>query len=93
MTETMAAGGVSAAQALYDRLRLQCNRFNKIGRRLEQVLAQVAAGKPSRIAAEEPAAPENRPLAFFDGLSLLADANDRIAEALERRVEDLADLF
>jgi hypothetical protein len=94
MTETEPAAAAvppkSEAQAVYERLLEQCNRFNRIQRRLEQVIASIAAGYS--VAAGDNL-PSTKKHSYFDGLKMLADANDQVADRMEKSVEGLAKLF
>ncbi len=84
----------SGAQERYDRMRLQCNRFNAIRKRLDKVRSAIASGETARPHAEaEDVTAAQKPRSFLAGLDALLDANDRIADMLDACVEDLAALF
>jgi hypothetical protein len=84
----------SEAQLLLDRMLAQCNRFNRIRKRLIEVRGSIAAPKLTVQPASEPSSGRAaKPTSFFAGLNEIADGNDRAADELEKSVEDLAKLF
>jgi lysophospholipase L1-like esterase len=84
----------SEAQLVYDRFLAQCNRFNRIRKRIDEVTGWIApAGATRKGFSEGAPGISTQPTSFFDGLYLLADGNDQIADELERSIEDLARLF
>lgn len=95
-TAVPAAQPKSEGQLLLDRMLVQCNRFNRIRKRIESVRGSIA---PNRAAVQGAAVPEQSGGApapvtsFFDALKMLADGNDQVADQLEATVEDLATLF
>ena len=82
----------SEAQLLLDRMLAQCNRFNRITRRLLEVRGSIAAPQPVQPPVRAGAAPAPA-TSFFEALHMLADGNDQVADELERSVEDLGALF
>lgn len=84
----------SEAQLLFDRLLAQCNRFNRIRKQLEQINSWIAPhGHVRSVFPEASPGATTHPTSFFDGLHMLADGNDQVAEELERTLHDLAGLF
>jgi hypothetical protein len=84
----------SEAQLLLDRMLAQCNRLNRIRKRLIEVRGSIATPKLSGQPASEPSSGRSaKPTSFFAGLKDIADGNDRAADELEQSVEDLAKLF
>ena len=82
----------SEAQVLLERMLGQCNRFNAIRRRLEEIRGSIAASKPAAPPVKPGAAPAPA-TSFFEALNMLADGNDQVADELERSVEELGALF
>jgi hypothetical protein len=84
----------SEAQLLFDRMLDQCNRLNRLRKRLEQVTGWIAPARATRaVFAEGSQAIPTHATTFFDGMNMLADGNDLATDELERSVEDLAALF
>jgi hypothetical protein len=83
---------LSEGQVLLNRFKDQSDRLMTLHRRFVTVRGCIVA-RPAE--ALEPGKPEreNRPTAFFAGLSLMADANETILAALERDVDELEKLF
>ena len=98
MSESEASGGAPAkseAQELLERMLAQCNRFNRIRKRLEGVRGSISPARAVRSPMEQaPASAAPAPAtSFFEALHMLADGNDQVADQLENSVEDLAALF
>lgn len=86
--------GRSEAQLVYDRLLEQCNRFNRIRRRMVSVTELIAPAKAKRaVFVEGGAKNPELPKSFFDGLHMLADGSDLVADEIERALDDLESLF
>jgi hypothetical protein len=83
----------SEGQQLLDRMLAQCNRFNRLRKRLDEVRGSIAPSRVNRPAAAPAGSPPAPATSFFEGLAMLADGNDKIADELEESVEDLAKLF
>lgn len=86
------ADGKSDGQALLDRALEQCNRYNRLRQRLDVVRALIAPTQ-ARQAAAEPGPPPPPATTFFDGLAMIADGNDQVADELEQSIAALERLF
>jgi hypothetical protein len=97
MSETDAAGPgapqKSEAQVLLERMLAQCNRFNRLRKRLDGVRGSIAPSKGPRPPVDPAGAAPAPATSFFEALHMLADGNDQIADQLESSVDDLAALF
>ena len=90
------AGEKSDGQLLLDRLLEQCNRFNRIRQELDEVRRSIAVEKPESAAVPTAASsgpPPAPATSFFEGLHLIADGNDQVADEFERAVNSLRALF
>lgn len=90
---TAASAEKSDGQLLLERMLAQCNRFNSIRRRLDEIqtsILPVPGSVTLQPATGDKPAPEK---SFFGALRMLLDGNDQVADELEFTVDRLGKLF